>query len=178
LLGQNGAGKTTTFKMLTGDVHVTSGNAYLKEHNVATQIKQVRHSWLIDWCNTLTAHISILSNAHGAWPMFWPVLRRCHILRWDWSVLPLANHSIFPFKNSGACWFLYVSTVLCLTQRLQNLYSACLMFLMRTHTGLRFIVSSEGRWTSVIANVVVIQFLIYCAIPFPFCLWSEILHLK
>jgi hypothetical protein len=26
--------------------------------------------------------------------MFWPVLRRCHILRWDWSVLPLAHHSI------------------------------------------------------------------------------------
>jgi hypothetical protein len=25
--------------------------------------------------------LSILSNAHGAWPMFWPVLRRCHILR-------------------------------------------------------------------------------------------------
>jgi hypothetical protein len=30
-------------------------------------------------------------------------------------------------------------------QRLQDLYSACLMFWMRTHTGPRFIVSSEGR---------------------------------
>jgi hypothetical protein len=30
-------------------------------------------------------------------------------------------------------------------QRLQDLYSACLMFCMRTHTGPRFIVSSEGR---------------------------------
>jgi hypothetical protein len=54
--------------------------------------------WLIDWLNTFIAHISILSNAQdGAWPMFWPVLRRCHILRWDWSVLPLAYHSHFPF---------------------------------------------------------------------------------
>ena len=47
LLGQNGAGKTTTFKMLTGDVTVTSGNAYLKQFNVVTQIKQVRTVLLI-----------------------------------------------------------------------------------------------------------------------------------
>jgi hypothetical protein len=26
--------------------------------------------------NTSIAHLSILSNAHGAWPMFWLVLRR------------------------------------------------------------------------------------------------------
>jgi hypothetical protein len=26
-----------------------------------------------DGLNTFIAHISILSNAHGAWPMFWPV---------------------------------------------------------------------------------------------------------
>ncbi|GFO39485.1 ATP-binding cassette sub-family a member 3 [Plakobranchus ocellatus] len=42
LLGQNGAGKTTTFKMLTGDVVVTSGNAYLKGYSVRTNIKQVQ----------------------------------------------------------------------------------------------------------------------------------------
>jgi ABC-type multidrug transport system ATPase subunit len=29
LLGVNGAGKTTTFKMLTGDLEVTEGNAHL-----------------------------------------------------------------------------------------------------------------------------------------------------
>jgi hypothetical protein len=51
--------------------------------------------WLIDWLiePLYIAHISILSNTHGTWPMFWPVLRRCHILRLDWSVLPLAHHS-------------------------------------------------------------------------------------
>jgi hypothetical protein len=45
---------------------------------------------LINWLNTFIAHTSILSNAHGAWPMFWPVVRY-HILRWDCSVLPLAH---------------------------------------------------------------------------------------
>ncbi|GFS09294.1 ATP-binding cassette transporter sub-family A [Elysia marginata] len=42
LLGQNGAGKTTTFKMLTGDVIVTGGNAYLKGYDVRSNIKQVQ----------------------------------------------------------------------------------------------------------------------------------------
>jgi hypothetical protein len=65
-------------------------------------------------------------------------------------------------RRNCACWFLYVSTMagfrqekLCMlvsvcfhnlvtyAQRLQDLYSACLMFWMRTHTGPRFIVSSE-----------------------------------
>ncbi|XP_076469399.1 phospholipid-transporting ATPase ABCA3-like [Babylonia areolata] len=44
LLGQNGAGKTTTFKMLTGDVSVTSGNAYLKGYDVINQIKEVQQN--------------------------------------------------------------------------------------------------------------------------------------
>jgi hypothetical protein len=42
-----------------------------------------------------------------------------------------------------ACWFLYVFTILWLTHRVQDLYSACLMFWMCTHTGPRFIVSPE-----------------------------------
>ena len=41
LLGQNGAGKTTTFKMLTGDVMVTAGNAFVGQHSIKTDIKQV-----------------------------------------------------------------------------------------------------------------------------------------
>lgn len=36
LLGVNGAGKTTTFKMLTGDVIPTQGNAYINGFNLAT----------------------------------------------------------------------------------------------------------------------------------------------
>ncbi|RUS82911.1 hypothetical protein EGW08_009334 [Elysia chlorotica] len=42
LLGQNGAGKTTTFKMLTGDMMVTSGNAYLKGFDVRNNMKKVQ----------------------------------------------------------------------------------------------------------------------------------------
>lgn len=42
LLGVNGAGKTTCFKMLTGDVVSTSGNAFIYNHNIATDQEKVR----------------------------------------------------------------------------------------------------------------------------------------
>ena len=38
LLGVNGAGKTTTFKMLTGDVSPTSGDAHLAEYRSAVHL--------------------------------------------------------------------------------------------------------------------------------------------
>lgn len=41
LLGQNGAGKTTTFKMLTGDVMLSGGDAFVQQLSVKTDIKQV-----------------------------------------------------------------------------------------------------------------------------------------
>lgn len=41
LLGVNGAGKTTTFKMLTGDIDVTSGEASVSGHRL------VRLIWLM-----------------------------------------------------------------------------------------------------------------------------------
>jgi hypothetical protein len=66
------------------------------------------------WCTYLCRY------THGAWPTFWSVLKKCHMLGWHWSVLPLAHHSYFPFfyfANFGACWFLYVSTILWLTHR-------------------------------------------------------------
>ncbi|XP_050415060.2 phospholipid-transporting ATPase ABCA3 [Patella vulgata] len=44
LLGQNGAGKTTTFKMLTGDVMVTSGNAYLNSNDIKSSIQKVQEN--------------------------------------------------------------------------------------------------------------------------------------
>ncbi|XP_071081907.1 phospholipid-transporting ATPase ABCA3-like [Haliotis cracherodii] len=44
LLGQNGAGKTTTFKMLTGDVMVTNGNAYLWSYDIKQNTQQVQEN--------------------------------------------------------------------------------------------------------------------------------------
>jgi hypothetical protein len=71
-------------------------------------------------------------------------LRRCHILRWDWSSAAIGVSFTFSllriWVHAGFCVF----TILWHTQRLQDLYSVCLMFWMCTHTGSRFIVSSEG----------------------------------
>jgi len=41
LLGVNGAGKTTTFKMLTGDIPVSSGDAFVHTHSIRNEIKKV-----------------------------------------------------------------------------------------------------------------------------------------
>ncbi|KAJ8311155.1 hypothetical protein KUTeg_011294 [Tegillarca granosa] len=48
LLGQNGAGKTSTFKMLTGDLTVTSGNAYLHVYDIKQHLKQLPLSAIKD----------------------------------------------------------------------------------------------------------------------------------
>lgn len=50
LLGVNGAGKTTTFKMLTGDIDVTSGEASVAGH------------WFVIHCFFLTG-----CNQYGIW---------------------------------------------------------------------------------------------------------------
>ncbi|GFN96696.1 ATP-binding cassette sub-family a member 1 [Plakobranchus ocellatus] len=42
LLGVNGAGKSTTFKMLTGDVSVTQGDAFINNYSICSDMVQVR----------------------------------------------------------------------------------------------------------------------------------------
>lgn len=42
LLGINGAGKTTTFKMLTGDIGATSGDAFLSGHSVTWSLREAQ----------------------------------------------------------------------------------------------------------------------------------------
>lgn len=44
LLGINGAGKTTTFKMLTGDLQVSEGDAYVNRYSIKADIKKVRNA--------------------------------------------------------------------------------------------------------------------------------------
>lgn len=44
LLGVNGAGKTTTFKMLTGDIDVTSGEAAVTGYSILTNILDVHQN--------------------------------------------------------------------------------------------------------------------------------------
>ena len=42
LLGINGAGKTTTFKMITGDISASFGDAYLTGHSVTWSLKDAQ----------------------------------------------------------------------------------------------------------------------------------------
>lgn len=60
LLGVNGAGKTTTFKMLTGDIPMTLGNAFIDKKSVKTQIKQVQR--VVGYCPQFDALIPELTG--------------------------------------------------------------------------------------------------------------------
>lgn len=60
LLGQNGAGKTTTFKMLTGDVPVTKGNAYLNKYDIKHHMKQVQQN--LGYCPQFDALIDQMTG--------------------------------------------------------------------------------------------------------------------
>ncbi|KAF7668709.1 hypothetical protein LDENG_00293370 [Lucifuga dentata] len=44
LLGINGAGKTTTFKMLTGDIPVSAGEAFLNGYSIRTEMRDVHQN--------------------------------------------------------------------------------------------------------------------------------------
>uniref|UniRef100_A0A6Q2Y3N6 P-type phospholipid transporter n=1 Tax=Esox lucius TaxID=8010 RepID=A0A6Q2Y3N6_ESOLU len=44
LLGINGAGKTTTFKMLTGDIAVSGGEAFLNGYSIRTEMREVHQN--------------------------------------------------------------------------------------------------------------------------------------
>ncbi|XP_033737996.1 ATP-binding cassette sub-family A member 7-like isoform X2 [Pecten maximus] len=60
LLGVNGAGKTTTFKILTGDVSVTEGNAYVNGHSILSDMVSVHRS--IGYCPQFDAFDNLLTG--------------------------------------------------------------------------------------------------------------------
>ncbi|KAL1517917.1 hypothetical protein ABEB36_001617 [Hypothenemus hampei] len=59
LLGINGAGKTTTFKMLTGDVPISYGDAWVNGKSIKSQIKEVQK--IIGYCPQFDALLDDLT---------------------------------------------------------------------------------------------------------------------
>lgn len=60
LLGINGAGKTSTFKMLTGDIKISDGGAWVKDISLKTNMKQVHQQ--IGYCPQFDALIDDLTG--------------------------------------------------------------------------------------------------------------------
>ncbi|XP_068612159.1 LOW QUALITY PROTEIN: phospholipid-transporting ATPase ABCA1-like [Brachionichthys hirsutus] len=60
LLGINGAGKTTTFKMLTGDIPVSSGEAFLNGYSIRTEMTDVHQN--LGYCPQFDAIDELLSG--------------------------------------------------------------------------------------------------------------------
>uniref|UniRef100_A0A4W3HH88 ATP binding cassette subfamily A member 3 n=1 Tax=Callorhinchus milii TaxID=7868 RepID=A0A4W3HH88_CALMI len=65
LLGFNGAGKTTTFKMLTGDVEVTSGDAYIDGYSILKDRRKVQQR--IGYCPQFDALLDYLTGRETLW---------------------------------------------------------------------------------------------------------------
>jgi ATP-binding cassette, subfamily A (ABC1), member 3 len=60
LLGTNGAGKTSTFKMLTGDLRISSGEAWVQGISIKTNMKEVHKH--IGYCPQFEALIDELTG--------------------------------------------------------------------------------------------------------------------
>uniref|UniRef100_A0A3Q3GSS5 P-type phospholipid transporter n=1 Tax=Labrus bergylta TaxID=56723 RepID=A0A3Q3GSS5_9LABR len=60
LLGINGAGKTTTFKMLTGDIPVSSGEAFLNGYSIRTAMRDVHQN--LGYCPQFDAIDELLTG--------------------------------------------------------------------------------------------------------------------
>lgn len=59
LLGVNGAGKTSTFRMLTGDLKITEGDAFVRGISIRTQVTEVHR--IIGYCPQFEALIEELT---------------------------------------------------------------------------------------------------------------------
>lgn len=59
LLGVNGAGKTTSFKILSGEIKPTSGQAHISGHSVTEQLNEARMN--IGYCPQFDALLDNLT---------------------------------------------------------------------------------------------------------------------
>lgn len=60
LLGVNGAGKTTTFRMLTGDLGITAGDAFVNGFSVRHSLRQVQR--MLGYCPQFDALLDSLTG--------------------------------------------------------------------------------------------------------------------
>ncbi|KAJ8010452.1 hypothetical protein DPEC_G00075220 [Dallia pectoralis] len=95
LLGVNGAGKTTTFKMLTGDIDVSSGEASVTGHSILTNILDVHQNMgycpqfdAIDELLTGREHLQLYARLRGV-----PESEICRVANWAIQKLGLAEYA-------------------------------------------------------------------------------------
>uniref|UniRef100_UPI0037E6FBBE retinal-specific phospholipid-transporting ATPase ABCA4a n=1 Tax=Semicossyphus pulcher TaxID=241346 RepID=UPI0037E6FBBE len=95
LLGVNGAGKTTTFKMLTGDIDVTSGEASVAGHSILTSILDVHQNMgycpqfdAIDELLTGREHLHLYARLRGV-----PEYEISRVAEWAIQKLGLSEYA-------------------------------------------------------------------------------------
>ena len=88
-----GAGKTTTFSMLTGDLSISQGTAYMDGYNILTNLRQVCKK--IGTGSESNFQLSVNSNLGLLWLYF--------TLLCDWSrkLVPSSQPIRCKTKNSG-----------------------------------------------------------------------------
>uniref|UniRef100_A0A7N6F6P8 P-type phospholipid transporter n=1 Tax=Anabas testudineus TaxID=64144 RepID=A0A7N6F6P8_ANATE len=95
LLGINGAGKTTTFKMLTGDIPASSGEAFLNGYSIRTEMTEVHQNMgycpqfdAIDDLLTGREHLEFYARLRGV-----PEKEVAMVAEWGIQKLGLVNYS-------------------------------------------------------------------------------------
>ncbi|KAL4006708.1 leucine-rich repeat-containing protein 16 [Sarotherodon galilaeus] len=95
LLGINGAGKTTTFKMLTGDIPVSSGEAFLNGYSIRTEMRSVHQNMgycpqfdALDELLTGREHLEFYARLRGV-----PAREVAMVAEWGVQKLGLAKYS-------------------------------------------------------------------------------------